>query len=59
MRKVILSALVTLAVTAFVFGGCKKSQPATPTTTTPRTTKAAQPATEKPTVPPVEKPAEK
>jgi PBP1b-binding outer membrane lipoprotein LpoB len=59
MRKVILSVLVTLTVVAFTFSGCKKSQPTTPTTTTPRTTKPVQPTTEKPAVPPVEKPAEK
>ncbi len=56
MRKIILSALVTLAVTAFVFTGCKKSQPEP---TTPPEKKAAQPETEKKTVPPVEKPTEK
>lgn len=56
MRKMILSVLVALAVTAFVFSGCKKSQPE-PTTPPKKTT--AAPQTEKPTPPPVEKPIEK
>jgi PBP1b-binding outer membrane lipoprotein LpoB len=56
MRKMILSVLVALAVTAFVFGGCKKSQPQ-PTTPAKGTT--AAPKTEKPTPAPVEKPIEK
>jgi|GEM_PF-1534476 len=56
MRKAILSVLVTLAVTAFVISGCKKSQPEP---TTPAEKKATQPAIEKKTAPPVEKPAEK
>jgi len=56
MRKVILSVLVTLAVVAFTFSGCKKSEPAP---TKPPEKKAAGAAAEKPAVPPVEKPAEK
>ena len=56
MRKMILSVLAALAVTAFVFGGCKKSQPQA---TTPAEKTTAKPQTEKPTPAPVEKPIEK
>jgi len=73
MRKIILSVLVTLAVAAFVSGGCRKSQPQKPTTppakksaqtpvekqTTPPAKKTTQPPVEKQATPPVEKPTEK